>query len=69
MSSDVGERVLAHLGERRGEMTDLLERLVALESPTDRPERQTLVLDLLAEELRALDHAVRRLRGRGSGGH
>jgi glutamate carboxypeptidase len=53
----------------RGEMLDLLERMVLFESPTDRPETQAPVLALLRDVLRDLGFRTRAVRGRGTGGH
>jgi glutamate carboxypeptidase len=50
-------------------MAALLADLARLESPSVVPAAQGPVLDRLEGELRALGFAVRRLRGRRSGGH
>jgi len=53
----------------RGEMLDLLQRMVLIESPTDRPETQAPVFALLIEALEDLGFRTRSVRGRGTGGH
>jgi glutamate carboxypeptidase len=66
--SDQATRLLAHLRERRAEMTELLVRLAEAESPSSVPESQRQVQGILADELAACGHAVRHLNGRDSGG-
>jgi glutamate carboxypeptidase len=53
----------------RGEMLDLLQRMVLVESPTDRPETQAPVLALFGQAIEDLGFRTRRVRGRGTGGH
>lgn len=60
-------RLLEHLKRRSDEMETLLERLVALESPTDVPESHGPVLDLLVEAWSSVGSRARRFRGRGWG--
>lgn len=62
-------RILSSVRQRRDEFTDLLSRLVRLESPSTEPESQRPLLDLLAEELQATGFNTRLLPGRETGGH
>jgi glutamate carboxypeptidase len=59
----------AWLEEREPEMAVLLERLVCAESPSTDPAAQQTPFTILAEELGALDYAVRRIRGFDTGDH
>lgn len=59
----------AWLEEREPEMRALLERLVAAESPSTDPAAQEAPFRILAGELSALEYAVRRVRGFGTGDH
>jgi glutamate carboxypeptidase len=63
------DHVLALVRDLRGEMLDLLQRMVLIESPTDRPETQASVLALVREVLEDLGFRTRAVRGRGTGGH
>ncbi len=62
------QRLLAHLQGQRGAMLDLLARLTRAESPSSDPASQAPITDLLVHELEADEFAVRRARGRRSGG-
>ncbi len=61
-------RITGYLEERLEEMVGFIEQLALLESPTDRPETQRPVLDLLAESLAAAGLEPKHLTGRSSGG-
>lgn len=61
--------ILTWLREREDELCDLLERLAEAESPSLEPVSQQAVFSLLAKELRALDFAVRNVRGFQVGDH
>ena len=67
-SSLLPETLLAHLRTAQEEMVDLLSGLALLESPSRDPGSQEPVLARLAAELGRSGLAVRRLRGRTSGG-
>jgi len=69
LTPEVAQDVRDYLRERRPVMVDLLRALVEIETPSTEPDTQKPALDLLAERLRALGFAVRRLPGRTSGGH
>lgn len=60
--------LLRYLTDRLPAMTDLLARLVSLESPSLAPETQGPIFDLLAEQLAAAGYVSRRYAGRRSGG-
>jgi len=60
--------ILAWLHARRAEMVELLRRLAEAESPSDAPETQDRVREIIAAELEGLDFAVHRIPGRSSGG-
>jgi glutamate carboxypeptidase len=66
---DPGSAILAWLRERTGEITALLERLVAAESPSLAPEAQRAVFGILAGELDALGFEVGRVPGIDVGDH
>lgn len=67
--STLADRVLAHLRPLDGEMVELLERLVDLESPSADPGRQEVVRAILTEHLEALGYEVRRLASPEFGDH
>jgi glutamate carboxypeptidase len=68
MTDPEANRVLQYVrGEQQG-MVDLLQRLALAESPSDDQAAVARVLDLLSAELRRAGLAVRRWRGRTSGG-
>jgi glutamate carboxypeptidase len=74
MSAVLGTRATArrlrdYLQRRRGEMRDLLERLVRAESPSTVPAAQKPVLDLLENALMERGYRIHRLRGHRTGGH
>lgn len=60
--------ILAYLQDRRQAMVDLLGRLASTESPSDDRAAVRRVLGMLATELEGCGLAVRRYRGRVSGG-
>lgn len=60
--------ILAHLQAQQEAMVDLLQRLVAIESPSLQPAAQQPVFDLLSERLAALDFHVQRVPGQLTGG-
>lgn len=55
-------------GEEKEAMVSLLMNLAAMESPSDDPESQKPVQDLLAEVWESLDFSVRRIPGKRTGG-
>ena len=61
-------RIIGHLQQKREAMVDLLQRLAAIESPSDDPARLDHVLTMLAAELKSSGMIVRRVPGRASGG-
>ena len=63
------QMLLAELQARLPAMVDLLERLVAAESPSTEPAAQRAPFDLLAAELEAADLDVRRVPGVEVGDH
>jgi len=60
--------LLAHLLGQREALVGLLERLTAAESPSNVPEAQREVREIIATELERLDFRVRRIPGSSSGG-
>ena len=60
--------VMAWLRSRGDDLIVLLQRLTEAESPSDVPETQSQVREIIATELEALGFAVRRVPGRSSGG-
>lgn len=83
MSDDRGEQIVGDRGRLRveaplildrvaslrQELTDFLRRLVLAESPSDVPEAQAEVQSLVSGALQDLGYRVRRIPGRGTGGH
>jgi glutamate carboxypeptidase len=66
---DPGAAILASLRERTDEITALLERLVAAESPSLTPEAHREALEILAGELDELGFEVERVPGIEVGSH
>jgi glutamate carboxypeptidase len=60
--------VLDYLKTRQGDMIGLLEVLTLAESPSDKPETQVKVRELIAERLEAEGYRTWRIPGRRSGG-
>jgi len=69
MSSSVSTTIYDALRAKRGEMVELLARLVSAESPSDDPASMQSAQALLIEELESLDFAVRRLQGSAVADH
>ena len=67
-SSAAARDILAWLQSRRDDLVELLRRLAEAESPSDVPESQSTVREIIAAELEALGFMVRRIPGRSSGG-
>ena len=63
------QALMEHARSHRDEMVEYAVALSRLESPTDVPESQRPVQDILAESLRGLGFRVRRIPGNESGGH
>jgi len=58
-----------HVVDMHDEFVDFLTAMVKIESPTDRPETQAAVQDILAEAFEDLGFATRIVRGESTGGH
>ena len=69
LTPDVAASVLEHVHGARDDFVAFLTGLCESESPTNRPETQAAVQNRLADALGELDFQVRKLPGRGSGGH
>ena len=69
MSSDRAQKLLAQLRLEQANTIRLLQQLVEAESPSRDPESQQVVLDLLSEELTALDYRLRRIPDHQTGGY
>lgn len=67
--ADPGSAILAWLRERTGEITALLERLVAAESPSLTPEAHREAFEILAGELDELGFELERVPGIEVGNH
>jgi len=61
-------KVLEYLRGRSDDMVDLLRRMTLAESPSDVPEAQQAVREIIAGELEARDYRVIRVPGKTSGG-
>lgn len=68
ISDEEATRILDYLLGERQSMVDLLQRLALAESPTDDPAAVGPVLAILSSEFERIGMAVRRFRGRVSGG-
>ena len=62
-------RALEHVRTLKDEFVDFLATLASLESPTDRPEKQRPVQELLGRALEDLGFDVRVIPGKTTGGH
>jgi glutamate carboxypeptidase len=60
--------ILAYLRGRRADLVDLLRRMAQAESPSDVPEAQAGIREIIVTELERLDYRVIRVPGRASGG-
>jgi glutamate carboxypeptidase len=60
--------VLEYLHGQRDHMVDLLRRMTEAESPSDVPESQQEIREIIAGEFHRLGFRVRRIPGRNSGG-
>jgi len=69
MSSERAQKLLAQLRLERANTIRLLQQLVESESPSHDPESQQVVLDLLSDELAALDYRIRRIPDHLTGGY
>jgi glutamate carboxypeptidase len=64
----IAGKILDFLAARRDDMVGLLTRCALLESPSEDPETQDAVFEVLSTELAALDYRCKRLPGQESGG-
>lgn len=62
------KQLLAYLKEHKAEFVELVEELVSLETPADRPDLQEYFIDVLERHFSDLDYYTRRLAGTKSGG-
>ncbi|MGR9051662.1 MAG: M20 family metallopeptidase [Gammaproteobacteria bacterium] len=69
MKPAVAGAVITWLHRHHRDMIALIERLAALETPSDVAESQQPLLDLLAETFTGIGYRVRRIAGKNSGGH
>ena len=69
MSKAVANEILSWMQAHQNEMRDFIQQLVRIESPSDVPDSQKPVLDLLSAAFSDLNYQVRRIPGRNSGGH
>ena len=60
--------VLAHLQARHADLVWLLERMTRAESPSNEPDSQQEIREIIASEFERLGFVVRRVPGRLSGG-
>jgi len=60
--------ILQHMQGQREELIRLLETMARSESPSDEPQAQTEIREIIAAELEDLGFRVRRIPGRNSGG-
>jgi len=60
--------ILQHLQGQREELIRLVEGMAKSESPSDEPQAQSEIREIIASELERLDFRVRRIPGRSSGG-
>ncbi len=69
MASSQAIKILDYLHYKQGEMIDLLETLVNIESPSSLAETQKPVFHLLKHELLKRNYRVKLITGRNSGGN
>lgn len=67
--TELARSVRAYLQGHRDQMLAVLEALVRAESPTDVPDAQTEVQEMLSRLLRTLDYRVMHLPAEETGGH
>jgi len=60
--------ILQHLQGQREELIRLVEGMAKSESPSDEPQAQGQIREIIATELERLGFRVRRIPGRSSGG-
>ncbi|MGD2129184.1 MAG: M20 family metallopeptidase [Lysobacterales bacterium] len=65
---DTARQVLEHVRQRRDEMVQLLQSMAEAESPSDVPDAQGEIREIIASELDRLGYRVQRVPGRNSGG-
>lgn len=65
---DTARKVLEHMRLRRDEMVQLLQSMAEAESPSDVPDAQREIREIIASELHRLGYRVQRIPGRRSGG-
>ena len=68
MTKSTAQRILHTLGEHHDEMIDLLTRCARLESPSQVPESQQAIIELLAKKLSDVGFRCRHLAGKTTGG-
>ena len=64
----VANDILQHLQGQRDKMIQLLEVMTKSESPSDQPQAQVEIREIIATELERLGFRVRRIPGSSSGG-
>jgi glutamate carboxypeptidase len=69
MSDVAAKELLYWMQTHQDEMLDFIQQLVMIESPSNVPETQKPVLDLLSAAFSDFNYQVKRIPGRNSGGH
>jgi glutamate carboxypeptidase len=69
MTKIQGIKIQNYLSKKKGEMIDLLESLVSIESPSNLAETQKPIFNILRKKLIKLDYQVKIIPTRNSGGN
>ena len=68
MTQSIANKIQSWMDDHHQEMIGFIKQLVLIESPSDVPESQKAVLDLLSNAFAEIHYCVRRIPGRNSGG-
>ena len=68
MTQSIANKIQSWMDAHHQEMIGFIKQLVLIESPSDVPESQKAILDLLSNAFAEIHYCVRRIPGRNSGG-
>ncbi len=69
MKQSAANELLDWMKIHHDEMVSFIKQLVSIESPSDVPESQQPILDILEQAIAKINYRVRKIRGTNSGGH
>lgn len=69
MKQAAANNIFHWMESHHDEMVTFIKQLVSIESPSDVPDSQPQILDLLEKAITEIDYRVRRIPGKSSGGH